>query len=146
MTAAAITQGALRSDAEAILAARRFAGSIAPGVVDRDRAGALPVVELAELGASGLLAITVPRAYGGTDVSMVTLAEVIRTIAAVDPAIAQVPQGHFLMVDVLAVFVYCGIVTFIILAILKYTIGISVSEDVEVEGLDINLHGEVVQG
>ena len=31
------------------------------------------------------------------------LAEVIRTIAAVDPAIAQVPQAHFLFVDVLAV-------------------------------------------
>ncbi len=30
------------------------------------------------------------------------LAEVIRTIAAVDPAIAQVPQAHFLFVDVLA--------------------------------------------
>jgi Amt family ammonium transporter len=50
------------------------------------------------------------------------------------------------LVDVLAVFVYCGVVTFIILAVLKYTIGIRVSEDVEVEGLDINLHGEVVQG
>jgi ammonium transporter, Amt family len=49
-------------------------------------------------------------------------------------------------IDVAAVFVYCGIVTFIILAILKYTMGIRVSEDVEVEGLDINLHGEVVQG
>ena len=31
------------------------------------------------------------------------LAEVIRVIAAVDPAIAQVPQAHFLFVDVLAV-------------------------------------------
>ena len=31
------------------------------------------------------------------------LAEVIRTIAAVDPAIAQIPQAHFLFVDVLAV-------------------------------------------
>jgi Amt family ammonium transporter len=50
------------------------------------------------------------------------------------------------LIDVLAVFFYCGIVTFIILAVLKYTIGIRVSEDVEVEGLDINLHGEVVQG
>ena len=30
------------------------------------------------------------------------LAEVIRAIAAVDPAIAQVPQAHFLFVDVLA--------------------------------------------
>jgi Amt family ammonium transporter len=50
------------------------------------------------------------------------------------------------LIDVLAVFFYCGIVTFVILAVLKYTIGIRVSEDVEVEGLDINLHGEVVQG
>jgi len=49
-------------------------------------------------------------------------------------------------IDVGVVFVYCGIGTFIILAVLKYTIGIRVSEDVEVEGLDINLHGEVIQG
>src|SRR5579863_1898454 len=49
-------------------------------------------------------------------------------------------------VDVGAVFVYCGLGTFIILAVLKYTIGIRVSEDIEVEGLDINLHGEVIQG
>ena len=50
------------------------------------------------------------------------------------------------VIDVAAVFVFSGVGTFIILAILKYTIGIRVSEDVEVEGLDINLHGEVVQG
>jgi SfnB family sulfur acquisition oxidoreductase len=103
MTATAIAAPALASETDAIGAARRFAASIAPGAIDRDRAGGVPAAELAELDASGLLAITVPRAYGGTDVSMVTLAEVIRTIAAVDPAIAQVPQGHFLMVDVLAV-------------------------------------------
>ena len=48
--------------------------------------------------------------------------------------------------DVGATFVYCGVVTFLILAVLKYTIGIRVSEEVEVEGLDINLHGEVVHG
>ena len=39
------------------------------------------------------------------------------------------------LIDVGAVFLYCGIGTFIILAVLKYTIGIRVSEDVEVEGL-----------
>jgi Amt family ammonium transporter len=50
------------------------------------------------------------------------------------------------LLDVVAVFAYSAIGTFIILAVLKYTIGIRVSEDVEVEGLDINLHGEVVQG
>ena len=47
--------------------------------------------------------------------------------------------------DVGATFVYCAIVTFVILLVIKYTIGLRVSEEVEVEGLDINLHGEVVQ-
>jgi Amt family ammonium transporter len=48
--------------------------------------------------------------------------------------------------DVGATFVYCGVMTFVILLVLKYTIGIRVSEEVEEEGLDINLHGEVVHG
>jgi Amt family ammonium transporter len=41
--------------------------------------------------------------------------------------------------------VYCGIVTYIILKVLDIIIGLRVSQAVEVEGLDINLHGEVVQ-
>jgi len=48
--------------------------------------------------------------------------------------------------DVGATFIYCAAVTFVILLVIKYTIGLRVSEDVEVEGLDINLHGEVVHG
>jgi ammonium transporter, Amt family len=48
--------------------------------------------------------------------------------------------------DVGATFLYCGVMSFIILAALKYTIGIRVNEEVEVEGLDINLHGELVHG
>jgi ammonium transporter, Amt family len=47
--------------------------------------------------------------------------------------------------DVGATFFYCAIVTAIILFVIKITIGLRVSEEVEVEGLDINLHGEVVQ-
>jgi Amt family ammonium transporter len=47
--------------------------------------------------------------------------------------------------DIGATFFYCGIVTFLILLAIKYTVGLRVSEEVEVEGLDINLHGEVVQ-
>jgi Amt family ammonium transporter len=49
-------------------------------------------------------------------------------------------------IDVGVVFGYCLVMTVIILGVLKYTIGIRVSEEVEVEGLDINLHGEVVHG
>jgi SfnB family sulfur acquisition oxidoreductase len=103
MTAAASTSRVISSHESALAAADAYAASIADGVIERDRTGALPVAELARLDASGLLAITVPAELGGPDLSPVTLAEVIRRIAAVDPAIAQAPQGHFLMVDVLAV-------------------------------------------
>jgi len=94
-----------RDGAEAVAAARAYADSVADGVIERDRAGASqpPYRELAALDGSGLLAITVPRAYGGPELGATTLAEVIRTIAAVDPALAQAPQGHFLFCDVLAV-------------------------------------------
>jgi SfnB family sulfur acquisition oxidoreductase len=93
----------IASDAEAIALARDYAGSITDGVIERDRAGRVPVAELAAFDSSGLLAITIPSARGGAGVSMATLAEVTRTIAAVDPAVAQVPQGHYLLVDVLEV-------------------------------------------
>ena len=58
-------------------------------------------------------------------------------------------NGHQMvlqLMDVGATFAYCAIVTFLILLVLKFTIGIRVSDDVEREGLDINLHGEVVHG
>ena len=93
----------LSSAEDAVAAARAYADSIADGAIDRDRAGQVPYPELAALDASGLLAITVPAAYGGPDLSPAALAEVIRIIAAVDPAIAQIPQAHFLFVDVLTV-------------------------------------------
>jgi SfnB family sulfur acquisition oxidoreductase len=93
------------SAAEAIAAAHSYAESVADGVIERDRAGAdqPPTEELARLDASGLMAITVPRAFGGPGLGAQVLAEVIRVIAAVDPALAQVPQGHFLFCDVLAI-------------------------------------------
>jgi Amt family ammonium transporter len=48
--------------------------------------------------------------------------------------------------DVGATFVYCGVVTFFILKAIDLVIGLRVSPEVEVEGLDINLHGETVHG
>jgi SfnB family sulfur acquisition oxidoreductase len=94
---------AIWSAGEAVAAAREYAESIAGGAIERDRSGSVPVAELAALDASGLLAITVPRVHGGPELGASALAEVIRVIAAVDPAIAQVPQAHFLFTDVLAV-------------------------------------------
>jgi SfnB family sulfur acquisition oxidoreductase len=91
----------LRSDEEALVAARALADVLRPGAADRDRTGGVPREALAALDRSGLIGITVPAAHGGAEVSHVTLAEVVRTLAAADPAIAQGPQGHFLFVDVL---------------------------------------------
>jgi ammonium transporter, Amt family len=48
--------------------------------------------------------------------------------------------------DVAATFVYCAIVTFVILKVLDMTLGLRVSREVEIEGLDFNLHGETVHG
>ena len=92
-----------RTAEKAISAARAYAEAIADGAIERDRAGRAPAAELAALDASGLLAITVPRGAGGPELGPAVLAEVIRTIAAVDPAIAQVPQAHFLFCDVLLI-------------------------------------------
>ncbi len=93
----------LSTESEALLIAGEFAESLRDTVVERDRSGELPVAELARLDASGLLAITVPARDGGPDLPVTTLAEVIRRIAAVDPAIAQAPQAHYLLVDIVSV-------------------------------------------
>jgi len=94
----------ISSHAAALTAAERVAATLAPDVIRRDRDGAtaVPVDALAALDGSGLLALTVPAAAGGPALGPATLAEVTRIIAAVDPAIAQVPQAHYLVVDILA--------------------------------------------
>jgi SfnB family sulfur acquisition oxidoreductase len=102
-TTGTVAPPVIATAAEAIATARRYAESIADGVIERDRAAAVPAAELAAFDASGLLGITVPAELGGPDLPATVLAEVARTVAAVDPAIAQVPQAHFLFVDVLAV-------------------------------------------
>jgi hypothetical protein len=55
-------------------------------------AGPVPVITSGE---------DAPDKHYGAEVPATVLAEVIPTIATVDPAIAQAPQGHFLLVDVL---------------------------------------------
>lgn len=91
----------LVSEAEAIAVAHTLAGRIAPTASERDRSRELPREELKWLDASGLLGITVPREFGGLDCSCVTLAEVTRVLSCADPSVGQIPQNHFVFVDVL---------------------------------------------
>jgi SfnB family sulfur acquisition oxidoreductase len=95
----------LKTHDDAVAAAHRLAAALAPGAAARDRDGAdvVPTEALDLLDSSGLLAITVPVRDGGPGLGPRTLAEVVRVIAAADPSVAQVPQSHFLMVDLLGV-------------------------------------------
>nr|WP_240969266.1 SfnB family sulfur acquisition oxidoreductase [Streptomyces sp. HNM0575] len=67
----------------------------------RDAERLLPREELERLSAGGLLGITVPAEHGGADVPVRTLAEVFRLLATGDASLAQIPQSHFVYVNVL---------------------------------------------
>ncbi|XAH24362.1 SfnB family sulfur acquisition oxidoreductase [Xylophilus sp. GW821-FHT01B05] len=93
----------ITSDAEAIAVATRLAHDFAPGAAERDRERRQPWAELDAFVASGLWGITVPRAFGGAGVSNATLAEVLAIIAAADSSLAQIPQNHFYVLELLRV-------------------------------------------
>ncbi|WP_322015212.1 SfnB family sulfur acquisition oxidoreductase [Paraburkholderia sp. J12] len=93
----------LADDTAAIATARRLAGDFARDAVLRDRERRLPWAELDAFVASGLWAITVPRAFGGPGVSSATLAEVTAIISAADGSLGQIPQNHFYALEVLRV-------------------------------------------
>jgi Amt family ammonium transporter len=56
------------------------------------------------------------------------------------------PGQVFIQLEgIVATIVWTAVATFIILIITNILVGVRVSQAVEIEGLDINLHGEVVQ-
>ncbi len=79
----------LSSATEVVDAASAFAERIRPGAAERDAKRLRPVAEIRDLRATGLLGMTVPRMLGGPDVSVRTLVEVFRIIAAADPSIGR---------------------------------------------------------
>jgi SfnB family sulfur acquisition oxidoreductase len=91
----------IRDDDEAIRVAHRLADNFAQEASIRDRERRLPLKELDEFSQSGLWGINVPRAYGGAEVSYVTVAEVIKIISAADPSIGQIPQNHLAVLDLI---------------------------------------------
>ncbi|GAA4165775.1 SfnB family sulfur acquisition oxidoreductase [Shinella granuli] len=93
----------IRDDAHALETARQLAADFARDAVLRDAERRLPWDELERYTASGLWGATIPRAYGGAEISTVTLARVIATIAAADGSLAQIPQNHFYALEVLRV-------------------------------------------
>jgi SfnB family sulfur acquisition oxidoreductase len=85
----------LRNDAQAIKAAQELAQIARLQAAKRDRQRKLPWSEIEQFTRSGLGSISIPRVYGGPQVSFVTLAEVFAIISAADPALGQIPQNQF---------------------------------------------------
>jgi SfnB family sulfur acquisition oxidoreductase len=91
----------LRNDAEALQAARELAEVAREQAARRDQQRKLPWAEIEQFTRSGLGSITVPKAHGGPEVSFATVAEVFRLISAADPALGQIPQNQFGMLQLL---------------------------------------------
>ncbi|MFT0865390.1 SfnB family sulfur acquisition oxidoreductase [Pseudomonas sp. CAM1A] len=85
----------LRNDEEALQAARELAEVARQQAAKRDQQRKLPWAEIEQFTRSGLGSISVPKAFGGPEVSFETIAEVFRLISAADPALGQIPQNQF---------------------------------------------------
>lgn len=89
----------ITSDEEAISIAHEIAAYLQPGAADRDLSGVVPPEVVNIFSNSGLWGITIPREYGGAEVSAATLAAVIAIISAADPALGQIPQNHYCLLE-----------------------------------------------
>ncbi len=78
---------------------------------------------------------------GGIVGALLTGIFCVPILAGVEPSMEQVGIQFY---GILLTIGWCGIGTFVILKAIDMTIGLRVSSKVEKEGLDVNLHGEVV--
>lgn len=97
------TARVIRSDEEAIAVAKELAEDFAQAASERDKERRLPYEEVQKLSQSGLLAITVPKEYGGAFVSNVTLVEVLKILSEGDSSLGQLPQNHLYSVEALRI-------------------------------------------
>ncbi|MFI9169574.1 SfnB family sulfur acquisition oxidoreductase [Streptomyces lincolnensis] len=96
-----MTAKVIADDVEALTVARALADEFRATASERDAERRLPHEEVDRLSASGLLAVTVPAEHGGADVRQETLAEIFRLLASADASLAQIPQSHFVYVNVI---------------------------------------------
>lgn len=91
----------IQNDAEALEIAKQLSQQFKQNAVERDANRDLPFTEIEAYSQSGLWAITVPKQYGGAEVSSHTVAKVIAIFSGADGSIGQIPQNHFYALEVL---------------------------------------------
>jgi alkylation response protein AidB-like acyl-CoA dehydrogenase len=85
-------------DTDVAAAAQQLAAALAATAVERDRRGGHAHAERELIRGSGLLALSVPQAYGGLGAGWPTVLHTVRTLAAADSALAHVYAFHHLQV------------------------------------------------
>ncbi|WP_130802728.1 SfnB family sulfur acquisition oxidoreductase [Acinetobacter ihumii] len=91
----------IQNDAEALAIAKELSQQFKEKSIARDAERLLPFDEIEAFSQSGLWAITVPKRYGGAEVSSFTVAKIIALFSGVDGSIGQIPQNHFYALEVL---------------------------------------------
>lgn len=91
----------IQNDAEALEIAHQLSDQFKANSIERDAKRILPFNEIEAFSRSGLWAITVPKRFGGADVSSLTVAKIIALFSGVDGSIGQIPQNHFYALEVL---------------------------------------------
>jgi len=86
------------ADFDPIAAATDLAARLHATAVERDRLGGHPARERELIRASGLLALSVPRAHGGDGADWLTIGNVVRIVARADSALAHLLGFHHLQV------------------------------------------------
>jgi SfnB family sulfur acquisition oxidoreductase len=89
----------IKSDEQALEAARLFAEQIRGDSAVRDKERRLPFEEIESFSQTGLWGITVPKEYGGAGVATTTFTEVVAIVSEADASIGQIPQNHYANVE-----------------------------------------------
>ena len=89
----------IKSDEQALEAARLFAEQIRGESAVRDQERRLPFEEIESFSQTGLWGITIPKEYGGAGVSNTTFTEVVAIVSEADASIGQIPQNHYANVE-----------------------------------------------
>jgi SfnB family sulfur acquisition oxidoreductase len=91
----------IRDADRALESAEELSELFAAGAAERDADRVLPNQQVQALKDSGLLALSVPREYGGIAAPATVLAEVFRLLGHGDPSLAQIPHSHFTFLEAL---------------------------------------------
>lgn len=102
-TTQADTANTIQNDEHAVVEAHQFAAQLKLRAAQRDLHRELPWDLVQQYSQTGLWAITVPKAFGGAGVSLHTLNQVIRIIAAADGNFGHIPQNHFYALEALRI-------------------------------------------